>query len=345
MKSKFSRTSLFRILAVTTCLINLSTNSLAATCLRGVNIAGAEFGDELGAYGEAYIYPSDETLEWAAGEGMTAIRLPFKWERLQPSLFGSFDSRELGFLRDVVAKSNSLGLTVILDPHNYAQYRGTRIGNGPVSAAAFADFWRRLAPHFSGNSEVVYLLMNEPANLTAATWFPAAQAGIHAIRDTGANNLIMVPGTIWTGASHWFDEQDGGSNADLFERIEDPLENMVFEVHQYMDKDYSGTNSTCPRSEDAIEALQNMATWLKTHDFRGFVGEFGGTTSPDCLAGLAEMTAYLNSDSETWIGWSAWAAGEWWGDYELSLQPIEGMNTPQMKVLAPYISASPNQCG
>ena len=26
---------------------------------------------------------------------------------------------------------------------------------------------------------------------------------------------------------------------------------------------------------DAIEALQDMAGWLKTHGFRGFVGEFG----------------------------------------------------------------------
>ncbi|MEP3430138.1 MAG: glycoside hydrolase family 5 protein [Roseibium sp.] len=345
MNSKFSRTSFCRVLAMNACLISFTTNTHAATCLRGVNIAGAEFGDELGGYGEAYIYPSDETLEWAASEGMTAIRLPFKWERLQPALFGSFDSRELEFLKDIVAKSNALGLTVILDPHNYAEYRGTRIGNGQVNAAAFADFWQRLAPQFSGNSEVVYLLMNEPAGLTAATWFPAAQAGIHAIRDAGANNLIMVPGTIWTGASHWFDEQDGGSNADLFENIEDPLDNMAFEVHQYMDEDYSGTNSTCPRSNDAIEALQDMAAWLKTHDFKGFVGEFGGTTSPDCLVGLSDMAAYLNSDSETWIGWSAWAAGEWWGDYELSLQPIDGSNTPQMKVLAPHLNDSSNQCG
>jgi endoglucanase len=202
------------------CLIlPMSLASVAAKeriCLRGVNISGAEFGGYVGEYGKRYIYPSNATLAWAASKKMTAIRLPFRWERLQPELFGDFDQAELSRLEDTVSRATELGLTVILDPHNYAEYRGVKLGKGNVTAEAFADFWNKLAPEFSKDRLVIYLLMNEPSGVTASAWFEAAQAGINAIRDSGADNLILVPGTIWTGASHWFEDQPGGSNAELF---------------------------------------------------------------------------------------------------------------------------------
>ena len=66
--------------------------------LRGVNVAGAEFAtpvDEAlhefsnvnrGTYGRDYVYPSQATLVFLASRGMTYIRLPVRWERLQPTL-------------------------------------------------------------------------------------------------------------------------------------------------------------------------------------------------------------------------------------------------------------------
>jgi len=309
-------------------------------CLRGVNIAGAEFGGFEGTYGQSYIYPANATLAWAASRKMTVIRLPFRWERLQPSLFGEFNAAEVARLRDTVSQASELGLTVILDPHNYAEYRGVKLGNGDVTDAAFADFWRKLAPVFVNDSHVVYLLMNEPAGVTAATWFDAAQAGINAIRDSGARNLILVPGTIWTGASHWFEDQDGGSNAELFEHIVDPGDNFAFEIHQYLDADFSGTNADCPRTGDAILALEAVTGWMRQNGFQGFLGEFGGTSEPDCLDGLAEIATFINDQNEIWLGWAAWAAGDWWGNYPLSLQPENGVDKPQMKVLEPYIAAT-----
>ncbi len=319
----------------------------ATSCLRGVNIAGAEFGGPNAVYGQGYTYPSDETLDWARAQNMTAIRLPFRWERLQPELYGDFDPAELARLQVTVQAANSRGLTVILDLHNYAEYRGDRIGAGRVTADALGDFWRRLTPYFLGNDKIVLGLMNEPADITAKVWFDAAQAGLNAIREAGSDQLVLVPGTIWTGASHWFDPQDGGSNADLFQHIEDPVDNFAFEVHQYLDEDYSGTHRTCPRADDAVDALKAMADWLKTHGFTGFVGEFGGTASADCLEGLDYMTGYLNENSDVWIGWTAWAAGDWWGNYPLSLQPVDGEDRPQMRVLAPYFSTAggAGQCG
>ena len=64
-----------------------------AACLRGVNLAGAEFGKGRGSYGKDYAYPSAETIAYFAGKGFNAARLPFKWERLQPRLVKTIPDR------------------------------------------------------------------------------------------------------------------------------------------------------------------------------------------------------------------------------------------------------------
>jgi endoglucanase len=61
---------------------------------------------------------------------MNTFRLPFRWERLQRSLGGVLDATELGRLKGVVSGLNNQGAVVLLDPHNYARYRGTLINSG-----------------------------------------------------------------------------------------------------------------------------------------------------------------------------------------------------------------------
>ncbi|WP_289035416.1 glycoside hydrolase family 5 protein [uncultured Roseibium sp.] len=331
-KSRFAFTAAF-------CLsLTVPPSSAIANCLRGINIAGGEFGDLPGKHGQTHIYPGTQTLDVFAAKGVNVVRLPFRWERLQPALLGPLDQTELTELNAAVDRATSRGMNVILDPHNYAGYGSGKIGSDQVSNADFADFWLRLAPHFANRSDVIYLLMNEPAGVAAAIWRDAANAAIKAIRDTGADNLIMVPGTIWTGASHWFEEQEGGANSEVLQEIKDPLNRFVFEVHQYLDDDFSGTNGACPRVDDAILALEGVSGWLRQHGFSGFLGEFGGTTASNCLTGLDEVAGYMASQSDIWLGWTAWAAGEWWGDYPYSLQPKDGLDPPQLSALVPYLS-------
>ncbi len=313
--------------------------SPASTCLRGVNLAGAEFGGYKGEYRKEYIYPSDATLNWAASRNMTAIRLPFRWERLQPALFGGLDKAELKRIQDTVRRANIKGLTVILDVHNYTEYRGEKLSTGRVSSEALADLWRRIARRFKDNGKAVFGLMNEPSGIASNVWFEAAQASIAAIRDEGAGNLVLVPGNIWTGASHWFEAQAGGSNAELFTKLSDPANNFAFEFHQYMDSNFSGTKMECSRTDDALAAIAAVTEWLDENGFKGFLGEFGGTSSPECLTGLMQMAGALNARPGTWIGWTAWAAGDWWGNYPLSLQPVGSIDKPQTKVLEIFWAA------
>lgn len=70
-------------------------------------------------------------------------------------------------------------------------------------ASALADLWRRLALEFKNDKAVIFGLMNEPNGISAPDWANAAQGAINAIRKTGANNLILVPGTAYTGAHSW----------------------------------------------------------------------------------------------------------------------------------------------
>lgn len=53
---------------------------------------------------------------------MDVIRLPLRWEQLQPELFGALDSAELDLVNGFVGVAWAHGMRVILDPHNYWRY-------------------------------------------------------------------------------------------------------------------------------------------------------------------------------------------------------------------------------
>lgn len=339
------------IKAVTGLLASVAivTHAVAAEplCLRGVNLSGAEYGERDGTYEKDYIYPSEETVRYFASHRMNAIRLPFQWERLQPTTNERLDGAELDRLRDAVHMIRKAGLIAILDPHNYAYYDEIRIGKPGLPATAFADFWARLAAEFADDPSVLFGLMNEPHDIPAPDWLEAVNLSIAAIRTVGARNLVLVPGTIWTGAHSWEKDIEGGSNAKVMLGVEDPLDHYVFEFHQYMDGDFSGTHASCERADDATKAIADVSAWLRTHGKRGFLGEFGGSKQKACLAGLRSMTSRMAEDSDVWIGWTYWAAGEWWPPEEdLNIQPHSKAVPPQLRALAKSLEgpAEPDRC-
>lgn len=323
-------------------LVSTAGTTFSAQCLRGANVAGAEFGDTIGKLGTTHFYPTRETLAYLASKRMNVVRFPFKWERLQPVLYKPFDMNELQPLINSVAMAKSMGFKVIFSPHTHARHFRKQIGTREVPASAFADFWTRLAKLYAGDQDIIFLLQNEPDSMDAAFWLPSANAAIEAIRATGADNMILVPGTIWTSAYHWYGEQAGGSNAEVMNGVVDPLDNYAYDIHQYPDEDFSGTHRTCPAKDTAIEALQRVTDWLKASGKRAILSEFGGTSSPDCLVAIREMAGFINDNPDTWIGWTYWAAGDWWGDYHLSIQPatMGGPDRPQMDALEPYVLGS-----
>lgn len=332
MRSLTGTGRLFRLVATLTALA--VPFEAGATCLSGINLAGAEFGEGRGVYGKDYTYPSAGTIAYFAGKGFNAVRLPFKWERLQPRLNRGFDKAERTRLAETVKALRAAGMTVILDPHNYAYYDRQQIGSPAVPDSAFADFWRRLAEDYKDDAGVQFGLMNEPHDVPAMQWLASANAAIAEIRKAGARNLVLVPGTIWTGAHSWEADRDGGANGAVMLGIKDPAENHAYEVHQYLDADFSGTAKTCERADDAVKALERFTDWLKRNGKRGFLGEFGGSADPACLDGLSRMTALVGRENAVWTGWTYWAAGDWWpADEPLNIQPTPAGDRPQLAAL------------
>jgi Cellulase (EC 3.2.1.4). Glycosyl Hydrolase family 5. len=232
---RFGSSSFFGIAAAAATIALLAASPGQATegCFRGINLSGAEFGEPPGTAGKDYVYPSNETIDYFASKGFTSVRLPFLWERLQPQLGAELDPAELARLVAAVGRLRERGLRIVLDPHNYARYRGDPIGSAAVPAATFADFWGRLARVFANQPDVSFGLMNEPHDISAGQWLEGANAAIAGIREAGAGNLVLVPGTAWTGAHSWQTSSAAGANGDVMLGVIDPSDHYAYEVHQY----------------------------------------------------------------------------------------------------------------
>ena len=52
----------------------------------------------------------------------------------------------------------------------------------------------------------------------------------------------------------------------------------------------------------------------------------------------------MRDNSDVWLGWTYWAAGAWWGDYPMSVEPKNGADRGQMIVLKrSFVGAKNNQ--
>lgn len=320
-----------------------AASGMAASCdsnsvLKGVNLAGVEFnGTKLpGTLYKDYIYPSQAEFAYFSSIGMNAVRLPFRWERIQPVLFGELDAAELKNIAAAVALAKAQGMCIILDVHNYGAYRGNAIGTKDVPVEAFVDLWTRLAVRFADAATVAFGLMNEPAKLPIEQWADTAQRTIVAIRKTGAKNLLLASGGRWSGVHEWEKTIGTTSNAAAFANFKDPLNRTLLEVHQYADANYSGTGRACVPVEKLSPMFDSITHWAKTSKQKLFLGEFGTSSSPECLAALDTMLGHIQ-DTSVWRGWTYWAAGAWWGSYPFSIEPQNGRDAPQTAILKRYL--------
>lgn len=326
-----------QIMAVVACVLFCqlaSANCMDGRRMVGVNLSGAEFAaDKLpGTYAQDYIYPDVTEMSHFQTDGMNTFRLPFLWERIQPQLFSPLDPAELQRIVDAVAAARSLGMCIILDVHNFGQYRGQPLNSAAVPAWALTDLWVRLLNAFNDPANVAFDLMNEPAYMSIGDWANAAQNTLNVLRLYGARHLVLVAGGSWSGAHSWYAKSNGISNADAFQSFQDPANNYMIEVHQYADADFSGTGDSCvdPASLSAIMA--NITQWANTTQKRLFLGEFGVPDNAPCLSALSAIVNGAGS-SPVWGGWTYWAAGAWLATYPFTIQPDANGDKPQMAIL------------
>ena len=263
----------------------VEAHGTTASYKRGINVNGGEFGAPSwsattstfsnaspGVYNTDWHYDAQGTFNYLASRGIKVVRLPFRWERIQPTLGGALDAAELDRLAATINRAGAAGITVIPQVFNYGGYmkydgsKGVRqtIGTAGVTFAHFNDLWSRLSTALKANPNVAgYGLMNEPAGMTsvegltaAKVWEKAAQQALSAIRATGDNRLVLVPGYNWSGAQRW-------NTTHPTAWITDAANNFRYEAHHYWDSDNAGSYGTYAAELADAEARGYKATTIE----------------------------------------------------------------------------------
>lgn len=316
------------------------------TFSHGVSLAGAEFGADsvsfsnlrTGDLGVNYVFPKEDTIRYFSKLGVRRLRLPFRWERVQPALGRDLHAAHVAQLRKVCRSARQYGCSVLLDVHNYARYRidlrgipRTCVidehvdGEVVVSRDDFADLWRRLALEFRGERGVAgYALMNEPHDMGRSDWKQISQHAVDAIRVVDQTTPIVVSGDCWASAENF--ETANGTEA----WIRDPSKKTIYEAHCYFDHDSSGKYMLSFRKElendsrllhRGRQRVKPFLAWCKRNGVRGLIGEYG---TPADTEWRDVTVGFLNACTESQVPVFYWAAGEWWGNYPLSVQPEAG---------------------
>jgi endoglucanase len=313
-----------------------STASADSVDLIGLNVAGAEFAGQVlpGKHGTNYFFPKPGYYDRWAEQGIRTIRFPIKWERLQPALNEDFDPVYASLIDNTLEEAAAANMRVILDVHAYARYRGKVIGTDDVPISAYQDLMERIVKRW-GESKAIYAwdLMNEPHSEADQYWPQVAQAGIDSVRKYDSARPIYVEGRFYSSSFRW-----PKLNDPLLDLV-DPADNLVFSAHVYIDHNSSGLyNDPVPDDFDTMRAVQRLepfVEWLKANKRRGQIGEFGVPgDDPRWLEALDNALAYLQ---ENCIPFTYWAAGPSWGNHKLAIDPRNGEDRPQWKVLQKYI--------
>ena len=311
---------------------------------RWINVAGLEFSTEgpdfsnatPGRSGEDWFVNGRKTYESLAAAGFRTFRVPFSWERLQPELRGPLAPEGVQALRYQLNLARSVNAQVILDLHNEGRYAQAieggverlalgeeRHGQVPLGPKELADFWARMAHAFKAQPAVAgYGLMNEPHDLPAGAWVQASQAAAEAIRDEGDQTMLYVAGDRWSSVAHWARVNPSSP------WVDDPLDKVTYEGHCYLDQNGSGKYALSYEEElsfdpDLPQRAESKLTpfleWLEKNGAVGFLGEFAVPVQDPAWCGLLRPMLECLDGAGIQSAW--WAAGEYWGDYPLSLQP------------------------
>ena len=289
----------------------------------GGNIPGRLWSD--------YAYPGTDEFKYWATRGFKLMRLAFMWERVQPKVKGYFSAQDIAEIDRCVAAAVANGQTIILDCHNYGKRADQPAGHFG-DKTELGNLWWKLSDRYKANTNVVYGLNNEPANLSLSDWKAQVIESITAIRTNTQTALISVAWGSWDGA-HDFITAGGPAT---FDGITDA--NIILEVHQYLDHDFSGSNLQEYVAGSGATVLKPVTDWARSKKIRVLVGEFGFALP----AGLTESTAmlqHMQDNSDVYWGWTFWKSGPiGWGGDAFSIQPENNTDAPQIAVLKKFMA-------
>ena len=84
--------------------------------------------------------------------------------------------------------------------------------------------------------------------------------------------------------------------------LTDASDKIVYEMHQYLDSDGSGTSATCVSSTIGAERVAAATAWLKANNKVGILGEYAGGVNAQCESAVTGMLDALAAASDVWLG-------------------------------------------
>jgi hypothetical protein len=136
------------------------------------------------------------------------------------------------------------------------------------------------------------------------------------------------------------------SNAVAMLNISDPLNNFVFEVHQYFDSDGSGTHDTCLPPPIGNQSFVAVTGWMRQYNYTVLLTEFGGGYyDPNCRQAIQDCLDYLDANKDVWLGWTYFAAGPRTGADFLGMDPrgYPPIDHPNMDLLVQHAAGTLSQ--
>ena len=272
-------------------------------------MAGFDFGvSTSGAQDFSQIQTPDnaQMTHFVNDDGFNIFRLPAGWQfLLNNNLGGTLDSNNFNRYNSLVQACLATGSYCILDVHNYARWNGAIVGQGGPTNAQLANIWSQLASKYASNSKIIFGVMNEPHDVPSiSTWAATVQESVNAIRRAGATSqMILLPGNGWTGAATFI---SSGSLAALLPitNLDGSKTGLIFDVHKYLDSDGSGTHTECV-TNNINDAFAPLATALRQNGRQAMLTETGGGNTQSCVRYMCEQIAYLNANSDVYLGYVA----------------------------------------
>jgi endoglucanase len=306
-----------------------------APLLIGVNLAGAEFE----AISGKWHWPSTDNMRYYLTKRFNVFRIPFRWDRLQPTLNGPLLESAIEGLDVLVAMASHAGAVVIFDAHDYGRRDGRIIGEpgGEATIPAFASFWGEMARRYGTNRLAWYGLMNEPHDESPQLNLAAQNAACAAIRQEGGLGKVLFSGIAYTGAHSWA----GSGNASVMLGASDPHTNYAYDMHQYLDRGFGGSS---PESIPGIgKTILNAAiAWARAHSKKVFLGEFAAGPNMGSQQELTSLLDVVASNRDVFLGGTYFAGGGVWGSQNTVTtdprDPSHPVDTTQTKILTGYVN-------
>ncbi|KAF8217747.1 carbohydrate-binding module family 1 protein/Glycoside hydrolase family 5 protein [Mycena galopus ATCC 62051] len=317
-----------------TCAPNSPAAGSGTLGFTGVNIPGFDFGCDTSGdcnVGAAYppltqYYGADgvgQMTHFVNDDGYNTFRLPVAWQYLVNYVLGDpLDATNMAIYDALVQACLATGAYCIIDIHNYARWDGAIIGQGGPTNEQFAATWGEIAAMYKDTPKVIFGIMNEPHDIPDINlWAGSVQAAVTAIRNAGATTqMILLPGNDYTSAETFI----SNGSADALNKVVNPdgsITGLIMDVHKYLDSDNSGTHSECV-TNNIDDAWAPLAQWLRCNGRQAFNTETGGGyDDPTCFVYMCQQIAYQAQNSDVFLGYVGWAAGNFYQGYVMSELP------------------------